>query len=103
MSRETTDLIIINGYAIPAPDEGYSINEYTILDSARDSNGVLRGQQIGDTQWKIEGLQWSNLTPEEWKALKTAIKPFYVPVTFTNDENERMTLTMYPGDRQSEP
>lgn len=103
MSRVQTDLIIINGYPVPAPDEGYTINEYTLVDAGRNANGVTVGQQIGDTQWKIDGLQWSRLTPDEWKALKTAIKDFYVPVTFTNDMNERMTLTMYPGDRQSMP
>lgn len=103
MSRENTDLIIINGYAAPAPDEGYTIEEYTIVDSGRNADAVVVGQVIGENQWKINNLQWSNLTPEEWKALKTALKPFYVQVTFTNDMNERLTLTMYPGDRSSMP
>lgn len=103
MSRVQTDLIIINGYSVPAPDEGYTINEYTLVDGGRNANGVTVGQVIGDTQWKIEGLKWSSLTPDEWKSLKSALSDFYVPVTFTDDYNERRTLTMYPGDRKSMP
>lgn len=103
MSRVRTNLIIINGMAIPAPDEGYTIDEITFVNSARNSNAVLVGQVIGDNQYKISNLQWSRLSPDEWKALKLALKPFYVPVTFTDDYNERRTLIMYPGDRHSMP
>lgn len=103
MSRPNTDLIIINGYPVPAPDAGYEIIETTNVDSARNANGVVVGQVVGRNQWKINNLSWSNLTPEQWRALKTALKPFFVPVTFTDDYNERRTLIMYPGDRTSAP
>lgn len=105
MARATTELIIINGLVVPAPDEGYEIQNAIIVDAARNTNGVTVGQQIGpdDGIWKINNLQWSNLTPDEWIAIKTALKPFYVPVTFTNDMNERLDLIMYPGDKTSMP
>lgn len=105
MSREATDLIIINGIAIPAPDEGFTIDNYTLVDAGRNSNGVQVGHVIGpeDGVWKINNLQWTSLTPEEWKLLRTLLLPFYVRVTFTNDLNERITCTMYPGDRSAMP
>jgi hypothetical protein len=103
MSRPQTDLIIINGYAVPAPDAGYEIIESTNVDSGRNAFGVVVGQVVGRPVWKINNLSWSNLTPDQWKNLKRALQPFFVPVTFTNDYNERMTLIMYPGDRNSTP
>jgi hypothetical protein len=88
---------------VPAPDAGYDIIESTNVDSARNANGVVVGQVVGRNLWKINNLSWSNLNPEQWARLKRALLPFYVPVTFTNDYNERMTLIMYPGDRNSVP
>lgn len=103
MSRKHTDLIIINGLAVPAPDAGYTIIETTNVDAGRNANGVVVGQVVGPNIWKINNLSWSNLTPQQWRDLKNALKPFFVPVTFTNDYNERMTLIMYPGDREAMP
>lgn len=101
--RKQTDAIIINGYAVPAPDFGFSIDESTYGDFGRNANNAVTGQVIGRNLWKINNLQWSDLTPEEWKALKTALKPFFVMVTFTTDENEQITIEMYPSDRSSQP
>jgi hypothetical protein len=103
MSRPETDLIIINGVPVPAPDAGYKILETTNVNAGRNANGVVVGQVVGRNIWKIDGLSWGQLTPEQWKSLKQALKPFYVPVTFTDDYNERRTLIMYPGDRESMP
>lgn len=88
---------------MPAPDEKPEIIESTFVDSGRNANGVVVGQVVGRNIWKINNLQWSNLTPEQWARLKRALQPFFIPVTFTNDYNERMTLIMYPGDRTSTP
>jgi hypothetical protein len=101
--RKDTNLIIINGVAMPAPDEKPEIIESTFVDSGRNANGVVVGQVVGRPIWKINNLQWSNLTPEQWARLKRALSPFFIPVTFTNDYNERITLIMYPGDRTSTP
>ncbi len=101
--RKNTDVIIIGGVPVPAPDEGFTIKESTYGDFGRNSKNQLIGDPIGRPLWKIEGLQWSRLTPDQWKSLKTALKGYTVPVTFTNDENERITVTMYPSDRQANP
>lgn len=103
MARKNSDVIIINGLALPAPDEGYTIKDSTYGKFERNANNQVVGQKVGRNLWKIENLQWSSLTPEQWKAIKTALDPFFVNVTFTNDYNERMTLRMYPSDRQSNP
>lgn len=101
--KKQTDLIIINNVKVPAPDEGYTIIESTNVDAGRNTNGAVIGQKVGRNIWKINNLQWSNLTPQEWASLKQALEPFYVNVTFTDDLNVRHTIKMYPGDRQSQP
>lgn len=103
MARATTSLIIINGIKVPCPDMGYTIEEYTNVDSARNTQGTVVGQVVGRNIWKINNLQWSSLTPQEWKTLKQALEPFFVKVTFTADDNQRHTVTMYPGNRTSTP
>ena len=103
MDRLTSDIIILNGLVLPTPDMGMEIIESTMVNGGRNANGVTVGQVIGDPIWKLNNLQWKSLSPEQWKAIKTALKPFYVPVTFTDDCNERHDLIMYPGDRNSKP
>lgn len=101
--RTRSEVIIINGVALPAPDEGYKIKEATYGKFKRNANNQVVGQVVGRPLWKIEGLQWSRLNPREWKEIKEALEPFFVNVTFTTDENERKTLRMYPSDRESTP
>ena len=101
--RTTTQLISIGAVAVPAPDDGFEIQEITNVDAGRNANGVVVGQKVGRNIWKINNLQWSKLTPDEWLSLKKAISKFFVKVTFTADDNKRHTITMYPGDRSSKP
>lgn len=101
--RRISNVIIINGISVPAPDEGYTISESTYGDFARNTKNQVIGQVVGRPLWKIENLQWSRLKPSEWAQIKEALSPFFVRVTFTTDENERKTLTMYPSDRAANP
>lgn len=103
MIRPSTQLIIINGIEVPIPDEGYTIEQYVNVDSSRNTQGTIVAQVVGRPIWKINNLQWSRLTPEQWRTLKQALEPFFVTVTFTADDNERHTVTMYPGDKSSTP
>ena len=103
MSRKRINALIINGYAVPAPDEGFTISESTYGDFKRNANNAVVGQVVGRNLWKIEGLQWSELSVEEWQQIKRALSPFFVNVTFTTDTNERKTLMMYPSDRKANP
>lgn len=101
--RKATKLISINGVDVPAPDEGFDIQEITNVDAGRNTNGTVVGQKIGRNIWKINGLQWTSLSANDWKRIKNALAPFFVEVTFTADDNKRHTVTMYPGDRSSKP
>lgn len=101
--RDTSKLLIINGEQMPYPDMGMEIQEITNVDGARNAHGTVVGQKVGRNIWKINNLQWSSLTPKEWQKIKKAIAPFFVKVTFTADDNQRHTVTMYPGDRSSKP
>ncbi|MFV0465279.1 MAG: hypothetical protein ACK5ML_04330 [Lachnospiraceae bacterium] len=38
------------------------------------------------------------ISAESWAIIRTAIEPFAVPLTFINDLNEEITITIYPGD-----
>ena len=101
--RRRTELISINGVDVPAPDEGFEIQEITNVDAGRNTDGVVVGQKVGRNIWKINNLQWKSLSPKDWKALKDALKPFFVKVSFLADDNKVHTVTMYPGDRSSKP
>lgn len=96
--------IEINGYKLPPCKRGVNIVVSTLVDSARNSNGEVVGQKIGRDQYKIDGLEWSWLTAEEWGKILSAIKDFYFDVTFSDPvTNKRKTIKMYCGDRTGEP
>lgn len=101
--RNPDELIIVNGVAFPSPDEGYEILHSINVDAGRNTNGAVIGQRVGRPLWKIENLQWSNLDAQSWKEMRQALDPFFVTVTFTTDENERVTIEMYPGDKHAHP
>lgn len=103
MAHKNTDLIVINGYPLPAPDAGFQIIDSQFVDSARNANGAVVGQLVGRRIWKIDGLKWSNLEVDKWARIKEALRPFYVSVTFTDDTNKRRTVTMYPSDTHGTP
>lgn len=71
MAHRNTELIVINGYALPAPDAGFSIIDSQFVDASRNANGAVVGQLVGRRIWKIDGLKWSNLEVEQWARIKT--------------------------------
>lgn len=103
MFRDTSRLIIINGVEMPCPDYGMQIVSVQTVDAARNTNASVVGQLVGRRMWKIDGLQWTGLSQEQWSKIKKAIKPFYVNVQFTDDEGGRQSVTMYPGDVTAKP
>ena len=97
------DFIIVNNIPLPIPAPGYSISTAQAVDAGRNASNQVVGQKVGRRQWKINNLVWRGLTPEQWADIKRAIEPFYVPVTFTGDDNIRRTVYMYPGDTEGKP
>lgn len=97
--------IRINGNSYPQPRRGLNLIVSTIVDSARNTNGVVVGQKVGRDQQKINDLEWAYLTAEQWSAiLKEFDKGFYATVTYPDMVNNRWTTRkMYPGDRTATP
>lgn len=96
--------ITINGHAYPQPKRGLTNQVATIVDSARNTNGVMVGQKVGRDQVKIDSLEWAYLTATQWSAILKEFKNFYVTVTYPDMvENTWVTKKMYPGDRSAQP
>ena len=74
--------ITINGTKFPQPRRGLELLSATIVDSARNANGVVVGQKVGRDQQKLNNLFWGYLTAEQWSAmLQIFDKNFFVTVT----------------------
>lgn len=94
----------INGYDLPSPKRGVEPIVTTIVDAGRDANGTVVGQRIGRDQYKLNNLEWSWLTAEEWSHILSILNHFFVYVTFPDPvTNNPITLKMYCGDRTAEP
>jgi hypothetical protein len=94
----------INGYELPPPKRGVHPIVTTIVDAGRNANGAVIGQRVGRDQYKIDGLEWSWLTAEQWGEILTALKDFFVQVSFIDPvTNTEKTIKMYCGDRTGEP
>ena len=101
--RKTSQFLIVNGVEFPCPAPGLEIVHSQNVDAGRNANGAVIGQLVGRKMWKLNNLQWNGLDAETWAKMKKAIEPFFVKVTFTGDDNERHTVTMYPGDTTGKP
>lgn len=96
--------ITINGNAYPAPKRGLNFQVSTIVDSARNANGVVVGQIVGREQQKINSLEWPHLSAELWSAILQEFENFYVVVSYPDMvTNTWTTRKMYPGDRSATP
>lgn len=101
--RPRSDFLIVNGVRFPAPAPGMEIVSSQSVDAGRNVNGAVVGQLIGRRLWKINNLQWNGIDAQTWKEMKDALEPFFVPVTFTGNDNERHTIYMYPSDTTGQP
>jgi len=98
------NFIKINGHDIPQPRRGLNLLNATIVDSARNADGVVVGQVVGRDQQKINGLEWGYLTAEQWSSILKEFENFYVEVSYPVMVNNTWTTRkMYPGDRTAEP
>ena len=94
----------INGCELPPSKRGVSVIVTTVVDAGRDANGAVVGQRVGRDQYKIDGLEWSWLTAEQWGRILKILSKFYVYVTFNDPvTNGRKTIKMCCGDRTGEP
>ena len=94
----------INGYELPPSKRGVSVVVTTVVDAGRNANGAVVGQRVGRDLYKIDGLEWSWLTAEQWERILKTLSNFFVYVTFNDPvTNGRKTIKMYCGDRTGEP
>lgn len=98
-----SDFLIVSNVRFPPPKRGMQIVRSQGVDSGRNSNNAIVGQKVGRKLWKINNLQWSGLDADAWAMMQEALEDFYVPVTFTGDDNKRHTIHMYPGDTTGQP
>ena len=103
MYRQPSNFLIINGYKTPCPAVGMEIVSSQNVNSGRNANAAVVGQLVGRRIWKINNLQWKCIDAKTWAELRESLTPFFVPVTFTGDDNVRRTLHMYTGDTNAKP
>lgn len=101
-------IIKINGHPYPAPAHGLGFHISTIVNAARNGNGVVVGQVVGRDQQKLEKLVWPHLDAETWSRILQEFdnqsNRFYVTVTYPDMvHNSWTTRKMYPSDRTAEP
>lgn len=97
-------LFLINGHEVPYPKRGFQPTVATIVDNARNANGTIVAQRIGRDQYKLNQLEWSWLSAEDWSFLLSLVSDFFVLVTFTDPvTNTTKTVRMYVGNRTAEP
>lgn len=97
------NFLIVNGVKFPCPKYGMEIIHSQTVNAGRNANNAVVGQKAGRKLWKINNLQWTGLDAVTWAEMKAALEPFFVPVTFTGDDNQRHTVYMYPSDTTGKP
>ena len=99
-------LVTIGEYDLPEPSAS-SGNTSTLVDSARNAQGVVVGAVIRDDVGKVE-MSWKYLTVEQWANILKCFSMsrggnFYNNVTFfCQDIGDWTTRKMYVSDRKAE-
>lgn len=93
-----------NDQELPSVRKGITVSVNMVTSSARNANGVLVRQKIGRTQYKLENVEWPQLSPEEWESILEIINSGYFDVTFLNPEtNQPITIKMYCDEKTAVP
>lgn len=98
-------LVTVGEYEFPEP-ASYKGNTATLVDSARNAQGVTVGAVIRDDVGKVE-LTWRYLTVEQWADILKCFSiarggKFYNDVTFfCQDIGDWTTRKMYVSDRNA--
>lgn len=98
-------LVKIGSFNVPEPST-YSSTTATVVDSARNAEGVQIGSVIRGSVAKID-CTWKFISASDWASILAQFDmsrggSFYNSVTFFNqDTNDWETRTMYVSDRTS--
>ena len=99
-------LVRVGDFDFPEPSS-YKGNTSTLVDSARNTNGVVVGAVIRDDVGKVE-MSWKYLTVEQWANILKCFSiarggNFYNNVTFfCQDIGDWTTRQMYVSDRKAD-
>lgn len=94
------NLVYVDGSALPEPS-AFEANTATIVDSARDVNGVVVGAVIRRDVAKIT-LTWNFLTPSQWAEVLRLTSAFYLDVFYySQSAGGWETRHMYVSDRNA--
>ena len=100
-------LVSVGGYDFPEPaKDGYTGNTSTLVDSARNTQGVMVGSVIRDDVAKVE-MKWNYLTVEQWArilkcfSVKRGGKFINTVTFFCQDTGTWETRDMYVSDRKA--
>jgi hypothetical protein len=99
-------LVTVGEFDFPEPST-YSGGTSTLVDSARNVQGVMVGSVIRDDVGKVE-MTWKYLTIEQWANILKCFSvkkggKFINDVTFfSQDSGAWETRSMYVGDRKAE-
>lgn len=98
-------LVRVGEFDFPEPSS-YNGNTSTLVDSARNAQGVVVGAVIRDDVGKVE-MSWKYLTVEQWANILKCFSiarggNFYNDVTFfCQDIGDWTTRQMYVSDRKA--
>lgn len=105
LSEEIYDYFIkINGKKIPFMGRDLSLMTATMVDSARNANGVMVGQKVGRDVAKLDNVVWPYLKAETWSMILKECDKFFVEIEYPDMvTNSWKTRTFYCGDRTATP
>lgn len=99
-------LVRVGEFDFPEPSK-YSGNTATLVDSARNAQGITVGAVIRDDVGKVE-MSWNYLTVQQWADILKCFSiarggNFYNSVTFfCQDIGDWTTRQMYVSDRKAD-
>jgi hypothetical protein len=100
MLKAKRNLVWVNDIELPEPSS-FEANTATIIDSARNLNGVVVGTILRSDVAKVT-LSWNFLTPTQWGTILSATSSFYCDVFYYSQTAAGWeTRHMYVSDRNA--
>ena len=97
--------ITIDGVELPSPYRGLNFIQETMVNSGRNANGVVVGEKVGRMNYKIDALEWRDVSAELCsRILLPFYNKFFVTAKIPDPVHNRfITIKMYPGNSEEHP
>ena len=98
-------VVLVNGAPFPVnPTSDLSFSHQQPVDSARNVRAQVIAQKTNRRLVKLDSLQWSYLTREQWIIIRRMIENFEVVLTYYDDyEDNIVSRKFYFGDSSAKP